>query len=121
MRAGQLSPVDAASRRGLLRGAPPPSTNCSLLEAQSEALVSRRKLRTTLQHTCTTGATAGGNANGNARGGAAHTAASIATSMPLHERALCTLYDAPGFVSDGAARAGRVGGARARRGRRKGG
>ena len=86
MRAGQLSPVDAAARRGLLRGAP--STNCSLLEAQSEALVSRRKLRTTLQQTCTRGATAG--ANGDPRRGAAHTAA----SMPLHERALCTLYDA---------------------------
>ena len=85
--------------------------------------MSRRKLRATLQHTCTTGATAG--ANANARGGAAmhtaQTAASIAASMPLHERALCTLYDAPGFASDGAARAGRVGGARARRGRRKGG
>ena len=118
MRAGQLSPVDAATRRGLLRGAPPPSTNCSLLEAQSEALVSRRKLRTTLQHTCTTGATAGANARG---GAAMHTAASIAASMPLHERALCTLYDAPGFASDGAARAGRVGGSRAWRGRRKGG
>ena len=51
----------------------------------------------------------------------AHTAASIAASMPLHERALCTLYDAPGFASDGAARAGRLGGSRARRGRRKGG
>lgn len=112
MRAGQLSPMDAAARHGLLRGAPPPSTNCSLLEAQSEALVSRRKLRTTLQHTCTTGATAG--ANGNT-GGAAHTGA----SMPLHERALCTLYDAPGFVSDhGAARDGRFGGSRARRARR---
>ena len=115
MRAGQLSPVDAAARRGLLGGAPPPSTNCSLLEAQSEALVSRRKLRTTLQQTCTRGATAG--ANGDARRDAAHTA----TSMPLHERGLCTLYGAPGFVSDGAARAGRLGGSRARRGRRKGG
>ena len=31
----------------------------SLLKAQSEAVVSRRKLRATLQHTCTTGATAG--------------------------------------------------------------
>ena len=50
----------------------------------------------------------------------AHTAASIAASMPLHERALCTLYDAPGFASDGAARSGRLGGSRARRGRRKG-
>ena len=95
MRAGHLTPFAAAARRGLLGVAPPLSSNCSLLEAQSEALVSRRKLRTTLQQTCTGGGTRAG-----ARGGG-HTA------MLLHDRALCALYDTPGV-----AKAGGAGGAR---------
>ena len=108
MRDGQLSPFDAAVRRGLLclgrrkecgtaaastpaphfdralvaarvaplRGQPPQllSSNCSLLEAQSEALVPRRKLGSTLRQTC--------------RGRAAKDAA-----MLLHDRALCVLYE----------------------------
>ena len=121
MRAGQLTPFAAARVKGLL-GVPPPdsthatnlgdnqrlSSHCSLLEAQSEALVSRRKLRTTLQQTCTRGTRARGAGN---------------TAMLLHDRALCALYDTPGV-----AKAGGAGGARkpareglARRGRRKGG
>ena len=124
MRAGQLTPFDAARVKGLL-GIPPRdsthatnvgdhqrlSSNCSLLEAQSEALVSRRKLRTTLQQTCTSG---GARAGGRSRG---------YTAMLLHDRAMCTLYDAPGVaqarVAGGARRSVRVG--LARRGRRKGG
>ena len=75
MRAGQLSPFDAAARRGLRP--PPRSANCSVLEAQNNALVSRRKLRSTLQQVCRGRASAG----------------SAASSLPLHDRALCALYD----------------------------
>jgi hypothetical protein len=117
MRAGKLSPFDAVSRRGLLGVAPPLlgvapplSTNCSLLEAQSEALVSRRKLRTTLQQTCTTRSTRAG----------ARSAAGYAATMLLHDRALCTLYDAPGGAQERGAGTG-VRGGLARRGRRKAG
>ena len=111
MRAGQLSPFDAAARRGLLGVAPPLSTNCSLLEAQSEALVSRRKLRTTLQQTCTRATRAGSRSGG------------YTAMLLLHDRALCTLYDAPGVAqargAGGARRPARRG--LALRGRRKGG
>ena len=112
MRAGRLSPFDAAHRRGLLcpgrREACEPqasataslrprlrselvpvriptlsggpqllSTNCSLLEAQSEVAAPRRKLETTLRQTC-----GGGKAGRQVLGPGAL----------LHERALCTLY-----------------------------
>ena len=121
MRAGQLTPFDAARAKGLL-GIPSPdstqainlggdqrlSTNCSRLEAQSEALVSQRKLRTTLQQTCTRGTRAGARSGGD-------------TAMLLHDRALCTLYDTPGVAmargAGGARRPAR--GGLARRGRRK--
>lgn len=53
------------------------STNCSLIEAQSEAGVARRKLTNTLRQTC------GGRPTGNKRG---------AELLELPERALCTLY-----------------------------
>ena len=111
MRSGQLTPFAAAARRGLLGVAPPLSSNCSLLEAQSEALVSRRKLRTTLQQTCTRGTRARGAGN---------------TAMLLHDRALCALYDDPGVAKARGAGTQGAGGARrpargglARRGRRK--
>ena len=117
----ELTPFDAARAKGLL-GIPSPdstqainsggdqrlSTNCSRLEAQSEALVSRRKLRTTLQQTCTRGTRAGARSGGY-------------TAMLLHDRALCALYDTPGV-----AKARGAGGARklargglTRHGRRK--
>ena len=56
------------------------SSNCSLLEAQSEALVPRRKLGSTLRQTC--------------RGRAAKDA-----GMLLHDRALCVLYERAGAAA----------------------
>ena len=53
------------------------SSNCSLIEAQSEAGVARRKLTSTLRQTC------GGRPAGKQRG---------AEMLELPERALCTLY-----------------------------
>lgn len=102
LRAGHLSPYDAAMSRGLLslaqRQDPLLSSNCSLLEAQNEALAPRRKLGSTLRQTCRGG-----------RAGGLNFKVAATSDAPLHDRALCSIYDRAGG-----------GGTRKAKGRRKG-